>query len=403
MNILLATYWYLPHVGGVDVYVNVLKKQLEARGHRVDVLAHHPHMTKVYLMNRNDIVRKHVVKDLIYERIYDYYEKYLPHVDPWIRWREIERYTFELLSLSYNLNQYDLIHTQDIIATRAIHRVKPRGVKHVATIHGLVANEHVIAGDIVDKSSQRWVYVSAEEYYGSISSDLTILPTKWLQNVLHQEFHVPKSHSVVVPYGIDIPDLLAKGRERPRDVAVDARLKTMICPARLVPVKGHQYLLEALSILKRKRNDFMCWIVGDGELEHSLKSQAAERGLTDCTSFLGSRPDVAALLRLADLAVLPSVQDNLPFTVIESQVLGVPVVASAAGGIPEMIKHGQTGLLFDVGNSAQLAERLDTLLSEPHLRRRIARKARTWGLHHWSSSTMTEHTLRLYDRVLNHK
>lgn len=403
MNILLATYWYLPHVGGVDVYVNILRKRYEQMGHRVDVLAHHPHMEKIYMQNTGETVEKSGLKDLVYEKVYEYYETHFPHVDPWIRWREIERYVFELAALYFGLNHYDLIHTQDIISTRAIHRVKPRHVKHVATIHGLLANEHVIAGDIGSKDSLAWKYAAAEEYYGSTSADGTILPTQWLHGELTHNFQVPQRNLHIIPYGMDIDDFLSKSVLEPEGVTLLPDKKYLICPARLVPVKGHQYLLEALARLKETRDDFVCWIVGSGDLGQSLKQTARQLGLDQHAVFLGARSDVPALMKRAHITVLPSVQDNLPFTVMESQIMGVPVVASRTGGIPEMIRHGETGILFETKNSAELATYLELLLSNDELRYRIGEESRKWGLEHWSPSTLVQRTWAVYEQALEGK
>lgn len=401
MNILLATYWYIPHTGGVDTYIDLLKKKFEKMGHRVDVLAHHPDMARIYKVNTGEALEKSKIKDIVYDKVYEYYEKNLPQVDEWIRWREIERYTYELAALTFNLHQYDLIHTQDIVSTRAIHRVKPKKVRHVATIHGLLANEHIIAGDIENRDSLKWTFVSAEERYGATSADETILPTDWLRRELTDNFNVPKKGLHVIPYGMDSNTFLKANKEEPHGVRMDPKKKYIVCPARLTPVKGHQYLLEALHRLKGVRNDFVCWIVGDGLLEQTLKDMARNLGLEQHVLFLGARKDVGALLRNAYVTVLPSIQDNLPFVIMESQVTGTPVIASAIGGIPEMIQHGHTGLLFENKNSVQLFEELNRLLSDQHLRAILSDNGRKWGLRQWDVDTLVGKTLRVYEKAMS--
>ncbi len=401
VNVLLATYWYIPHVGGVDTYIGLLKKRFEKLGHHVDILAHHPDMTKIYMVNTGETLEKSKIKDIVYDKVYEYYEKNFPRVDEWIRWREIERYTYELASVAFGLRRYDIIHTQDIVSTRAIHRVKPPNVRHVATIHGLLASEHIIAGDIESKESLKWSFVSAEERYGAVSADETILPTEWLLRELTGNFGVPHRGLHVIPYGMDSARFLRANKEEPRDVTIDPKQKYIVCPARLTPVKGHQYLLEALSRLKDVRHDFVCWIVGDGQSETMLKDMARSLELGRHVVFLGARKDVGALLRNAYATVLPSVQDNLPFVIMESQVTGTPVVASAVGGIPEMIQHGRTGLLFENKNSVQLFEMLNMLLSDPHLRASLSANGRNWGASQWSVDTLVGKTLRVYDKAMS--
>ncbi|MCL6568220.1 MAG: glycosyltransferase, partial [Meiothermus silvanus] len=95
-------------------------------------------------------------------------------------------YCFEVAAALFDLNQYDVIHTQDIVSTRALSRVKPAGTALVATIHGLLAKEHIFSGDIKSQDSLAWKYVSDEEYYGCVSADATIVPTDWLRREMAQ-------------------------------------------------------------------------------------------------------------------------------------------------------------------------------------------------------------------------
>lgn len=290
MKILLATYWYMPHVGGVNVYVNVLKKELENAGHEVDVLAHHPDMTRIYMLDSNQEIKKSKIKDVVYDRVYKYYAKYLPHVSPWIRWRDIERYTFELAASYFDLTQYDLIHTQDIVSTRALWRVKPENTALVSTVHGLLANEHIISGDIKSKEGLLWRYAAEEEYFGSMSSDVTIVPSRWLRRELSHHFAVPKEKLTVIPYGMDIYPFLEKLHQDPYPPVEVRKGETIFaCPARLVPVKGHATLIEALAKLRRKRRDFRCWLIGDGKLRKKLEQEVKRLNLQRHVEFMGDR------------------------------------------------------------------------------------------------------------------
>ncbi|UFJ41951.1 glycosyltransferase family 4 protein [Brevibacillus humidisoli] len=400
MRILMATYWYLPHVGGVNTYINVLRKELILAGHQVDVLAHHPDMEKIYMVNNGRYVEKQKIKKIVYDKVFDYYEKNQPYVEPWVRWREIERYTFELVATSFNLNQYDLIHTQDIVSTRALARVKPAHVPLVSTIHGLLATEHIIAGDVTSKQSIAWKYVSAEEYYGSTSADQTIVPTNWLKSKLNQKsFGVPKHLLKTIPYGMDIDHFLGRYHSPTTNYVpfTEPDKTVLICPARMVPVKGHRYLLEALSKLKQKRNDFVCWLVGSGKLFQELLSLSHALQLGNIVHFLGDRSDVPQLLKKSDILVLPSVQDNHPFSIMEAQVAGKLVVASNAGGIPEMVSDRKTGLLFANRSSDDLAEKLNYALSNPIRRKEIAALGQRWGLKQWSPQTLFAKTYAVYE------
>ncbi|MNJ62251.1 N,N'-diacetylbacillosaminyl-diphospho-undecaprenol alpha-1,3-N-acetylgalactosaminyltransferase [compost metagenome] len=107
-----------------------------------------------------------------------------------------------------------------------------------------------------------------------------------------------------------------------------------------------------------------------------------------------------ALLQQSDVMVLPSLQDNLPFSIMEAQLSETPIIASNAGGIPEMIEHGRTGLLFDNTNEEQLAERINKMMMDADLRQSIAKQASGWAHVQWSSTTLLKRTLSVYEQAL---
>jgi len=140
--------------------------------------------------------------------------------------------------------------------------------------------------------------------------------------------------------------------------------------ARLTPWKGHRTLLEALARLRAEGPAFQALIVGevafwDDNYEQELHRLAGDLGLDDVVVWTGFRADVAQLLRLSDIFVLPS--ENEPFgrAIVEAMAVGLPVVACRSGGVPEIVVHEQTGLLVDPGDPEQLAGALSRLLADP--------------------------------------
>ncbi len=400
MKILLATYWYLPHVGGVYNYMTQLSRYLESQGHHVDIMAHHPDMQKIWMMSTGRFVEKAKVKDYVYEQVLGFYQTELPMVDPWIRWREIERYTYEISAALLGVNNYDLIHTHDIVSTRAIARVKPAHARHVATIHGVLASEHLLSGQITSRDSLPFAYAAAEEYFGFTSADRTIVPSRWVADQVVAGFGVPADHLDHVPYGLDADYLEIQSRKRTDPLPnQDIRSLTILCPARLVPVKGHQYLLEALPQIVAQ-HPVVVWLAGDGGYTEELKRLVAHEGLEHVVRFLGAREDVAALMRKADIVVLPSVQDALPFSIMEAQILGKPIVASRVGGIPEMIESGKTGILVAPGEAQELARALLQLIGSSGLRLKLGQQAALWAKEAWSLERMLSRTMAIYEHVL---
>ncbi|MNO26482.1 GDP-mannose-dependent alpha-(1-6)-phosphatidylinositol monomannoside mannosyltransferase [compost metagenome] len=399
MKILLTTYFYLPHVGGLWTCVDTLRKEMEAMGHEVDVFAHHPDMKRYYMLNNGRYLEKSKIKDPIYDRIYGYYETNMKHVDPWIRWREIERYSFEVAAAAFDLTKYDLIHTHDIVSTRALWRVKPKSTPLIATIHGSLAEELLYTGEITGKDTLNWKYIAAEEFYGAASSDMTIVPTQWLKNLLVNEFGVAENKLKVIPYGIDIR-AFKKRLQQHVDLPVSEGQMVFVCPARLVAIKGHKYLLDALARLKQVRSDWVCLLLGNGPCRNELLVQREELGLKNHVEFLGDRNDVPAILGRGDVFVLSSIQDNQPFSIMEAQAAGKPVVVTNAGGIPEMVKHEETGLISSVGDSEQMFRNLARLMEDNELRVRLAEQAKLWAAQQWSSQTLMQRTMDAYVSVI---
>lgn len=402
MRILIATFWHLPHAGGVSTHVYNLRRELDRLGHEVDLFAHHPDMEKYYIANTGRSLEKAKVKGLIYEKVSEYFEKELPHVDRWIMMREIERYSYEVAASTFDLGKYDLIHTQDIISTRAMWRIKPKHVPLIATIHGCLATEYLISGEVKGRDTLPFKYATTEEILGATSSDHTIVTSRWLKDLYVNDFSMPSERLQFIPNGMDIDHFLSTVGDQPNMERREGKL-VIACPARLDPVKGHKCLFEALKMLKHERDDWVCWLIGDGDLREELEQLCDRLDLTDQIKFLGSRTDVSTLLAQADLVVLPSLQDNQPFSIMEAQVSGKPIIASDAGGIPEMVEDRKTGLIFQAGQSRELFQLLELVLRDGALREELGRVSKEWSMVQWSMEKMMEQTLSAYQKVVNNR
>ncbi|HNW93050.1 MAG TPA: glycosyltransferase [bacterium] len=141
--------------------------------------------------------------------------------------------------------------------------------------------------------------------------------------------------------------------------------------ARLSPEKGHAWLLRALTQLPREL-PWRLLLAGDGSLRQALQQQAHDAGLGERILWLGYRRDIPELLHCLDMLVAPSYREGFGRSVTEALAAGVPVIASQAGGLPEIIEHNRSGLLVPVGDDAALAAALHRLLADPALRARLA-------------------------------
>jgi len=157
--------------------------------------------------------------------------------------------------------------------------------------------------------------------------------------------------------------------------AFRGREKTIVYSGRLAPEKGLSTLFEALA-----GTDVRCRVVGDGPLREALGREVRARGLTR-VEFLGhlSPEGVRTELRNSVFAVVPSGwYENHPRAVTEAFALGKPVIASRIGGLPELVQEGETGLLFDPGNAADLKSKILSLLPDSARISRMGENARRW-------------------------
>ena len=134
---------------------------------------------------------------------------------------------------------------------------------------------------------------------------------------------------------------------------------------RLVPTKGQIYLVRAFAKVKQEIPSSYLVFIGDGRLRSELEKEIAAAGLTNSVRFLGRREDVPELLRAMDCFVLPSVAEGLPTVILEAMAAGVPCIASAVGGIPEIIADNKTGFLVPPMDEKTLAVVMITAAKKP--------------------------------------
>ncbi|MCD9026471.1 glycosyltransferase family 4 protein [Cohnella silvisoli] len=403
MKILLATYWPVPHVGGVWGYMTQLKAKLESLGHEVDMLGNGDDEEKsyVYIVNENRRLPKNKLMPLLNAKLNSGAYPAL-HVNKLVNYAEFQRYVYELSAAYLGLDKYDVIHTQDVISTACISRVRPKHTAMVATLHGCVAHEIRLQLKTIHKSDTEYMaraYYDALEHTGAVSAEITNVANKWLRDILPSEFNVDPHQIRVFQYGFDSESFERKMKDE-LPIVKPKNKKVIIYTGRLVDVKGVNFLIDALGELKKKRNDWVCWIVGHGMKEAPLRVQAKALGLGDDVVFWGKQDGIPYMLTLADIFVMPSLIDNQPLSLIEAQHTGLACVVSEAGGLPEMVKHYKTGLLFPPADSGKLSRYLHKLLENEELRRELGRNAKFWAASHWNLDKMVRRMVFLYEEAI---
>lgn len=398
MKILLVTYWPYPHTGGVTTHLQGMSSRLEDLGHEVEVLAQHPNLSHYYFVKEGRLIPKQPLLDQAEAAIMARMQQEQITLTSWLLRKEIEKAAFGLACIQAKLGQYDIIHAHDIYASAVCAKHKPARTPLISSIHGCLATEWVVNGEIRYRTAQERAYLVCEEYSGVMSADRVIVPSLWLTRRM-EGLGVHRPNTTHIPYGLD-QKLYAHSMSLPllEAVPVQAQGKDKLviaCPARLVAIKGHVYLLKALAKLRDSGRPFVCWIIGDGMLRKTLEEQIATLGLEASVYLLGKRKDIPQLLSRADIVVLPSLQDNLPYSIIEAQSAGKPVVASGVGGIVEMIRDGVDGFLVEPANADMLYQKLALLIDDPALRHRHSQQALA-KRGEWDEAVMTRRMLNIY-------
>jgi len=177
-------------------------------------------------------------------------------------------------------------------------------------------------------------------------------------------------------------------------VPADALLVGVV--AQLIPRKGHRFLLEALPPLVAAHPGLRVLFFGQGPLEAELRAQVAALGLAGHVQLAGFRDDLHQLLPCLDLLVHPATMEGLGVSLLQAASAGVPILASAAGGIPEAVRDGVNGILVPPGDVAALAAALGRLVADPDLRRRLGEGGRALMRREFSIDAMVEGNLAVY-------
>jgi glycosyltransferase involved in cell wall biosynthesis len=199
--------------------------------------------------------------------------------------------------------------------------------------------------------------------------DLHICNSEAVRRWAVEKEGIPEARLAVVHNGLDIPPHTPIGEDgqpgpwhRPATVSA-----AMI--ANFHTYKGHLVLLDALAEVVRSHPDFTVVLLGDGDQRAALEARARQLGVERNLVFAGARLDAAGLLPEFDFSILTSFEEGFPNAVMESMAAGVPVVASAVGGIPELVTEGVEGRLVPVRDPHALAAAITWMIENPEARR----------------------------------
>ncbi len=255
----------------------------------------------------------------------------------------------------------------------------------------------VISGERTMGMESRWRYLTNRLTLSLV--DRVVCVSEQVAAFCRQRIDLALEKTVVIPNGVDFPtmDSLMDQPTARRQVGLPSDGVWIGTVARLDPVKRLDLLLEALSILEHVQ----ALVVGYGAENERLSRMAEELGLQNRVRFVGYQRDVWPWLAACDVYAVSSDWEGMPNAVLEAMGVGLPVVATAAGGTPDVVVDGETGLLVPQDDPAALAAALDRLINDPELRRTMGAAGQKRARTRFSAQQMVERTQALYAELLS--
>ncbi len=284
----------------------------------------------------------------------------------------------------------DIVHLNTVSSLSSVLAAK------MFTTSAVVATIHVLPGQA---TLGRDLMEALIEQAWAAMPDHLIAVSRSTKKAWVRRYRVNPAKITVIHNGIDVRRF-RPGRPAAdvrRELGIPAECRVLGVTGRLHPVKGHTYLLQALPDVVRQHPDVRLVLIGDGNLRAVLEEEVARLCLQEVVHFAGHRSDVADITNVYDIAVLPSLQECMPFAALEAMALGKPVVASRCGGIPELVQDGSTGLMVERRKPGMLAGAILKLLENPSLVRAMGDAGQQRVRAEFSVSEMLEKTFALYD------
>ncbi len=209
---------------------------------------------------------------------------------------------------------------------------------------------------------------------------------------------------VCIHNGIDLEavHITIQNSEKRKEWQIEEDAVVIGTVGRLVPVKGHAILLEALQVLRRSIPNVKLLFVGDGPLRGHLEAQVNRLGLNQAVIFAGHQEQSYDFINMMDIFVLPSLHEGIPMVLLEALAMRRPVIATRVGGIPEVVSHGISGMLVSPANPDELAAGLRHMVQDPEKAAAFGIAGRRQVEQNFTASIMANRTAAMYRSLRSH-
>lgn len=208
------------------------------------------------------------------------------------------------------------------------------------------------------------------------------------------------------PIGVDLSQFHPgpPGRDLRLELGLSSRYQLVGLLSYLRSYKGHQYFIDAAAQLVARLKEVKFLIVGEGPEEDSIRAHIGKRGVTDKVLMLGYREDSLSVLRSLDIFVMPSIEgDTIPQVLMEAMAVGLPVIATTTGSIPDVVRDHFTGLVVPPRDSYAISACVERLLNDPALRQTLGHNAHDLVAHSYSLEAMLDRLEAVYQHLSNER
>ena len=399
MNICLfsiVTYWHGVK-GGMEIHGKVLCEGLVKRGHEVTVISTRNPDGKEY---------EEVNGIKIYYLTGTHFSTY------WKKWGKESLRKFEILN---EINPFDVILSQSFSGYYFAKNKKKYRTPLVALLQGAgpyitiakikvsFKHQNISIAEVFRVSLSYIVHYFILQLPTVLGSDLIICASDHVNESVRKWFPVREKAIYTIMNGIDTIEFSPNGQERNRlrnHLGVKEGELLLMTSGTISKEKGHHLAVEALNILLKKNVKLKLMIVGNGEYLISISSLIDQYGLKDNTIITGFVPNelISNYYNAADIYLIPTFRaEGLPFALIEAMSVSLPIIASKAGGIPNVLENDKEGLLIGPGDTDGIVSKVLILLRNKDLRKSLGASARNKVLNELNAENMVDRTLKVIE------
>ncbi|HVT80993.1 MAG TPA: glycosyltransferase family 4 protein, partial [Phycisphaerae bacterium] len=311
--------------------------------------------------------------------------------------RNIDRNAIHRLADLLKKGEVDLIHAHN-------------GRTHIAAAYAVrkagcgrcIATQHFLAPARTTRTGLKRLVANYLHRRASAHTAHTIAISDAVRNAALARRDDAPAKMTTVHNGSAPPDLTgaADAWTVRRSLGLAAEAPFVFCAARLQEEKDIPTLIAAMRDVAARHPDARCCIAGEGDEMPALQKQVKEDGVDGRVQLLGFRNDIPALMRACDLFVLPALAEPFGLVLLEAMALGKPVIATRAGGPPEIVEHEKTGLLVAPQNPAEMAAAISGLIADPARRAALGAAGAERYRAHFTVERMAREVLAIYNRAL---